>query len=79
MTAKSFPLEHRDALNTLIREGHPLIGERVRPYLKDCYDRTVQIIDTIETYRELTSSLMDIYLSAVNNKMNEVFNNPHLP
>ena len=62
----------RDALNTLIREGHPLIGERVRPYLKDCYDHTVQIIDTIETYRELTSGLMDIYLSAVNNKMNEV-------
>ncbi len=62
----------RDALNTLIREGHPLIGDRVRPYLKDCYDHTVQIIDTIETYRELTSGLMDIYLSAVNNRMNEV-------
>ena len=62
----------RDALNTLIREGHLLIGDRVRPYLKDCYDHTVQIIDTIETYRELTSGLMDIYLSAVNNKMNEV-------
>ena len=69
----------RDALNTLIREGHPLFGDyevsrrhRVIPYLRDCYDHTVQIIDTIETYRELTSSLMDIYLSAVNNKMNEV-------
>ena len=62
----------RDALNTLIREGHPLMGDRVRPYLKDCYDHTVQIIDTIETYRELTSGLMDIYLSAVNNRMNEV-------
>ena len=62
----------RDALNTLIREGHPLFDNRVRPYLKDCYDHTVQIIDTIETYRELTSGLMDIYLSAVNNRMNEV-------
>ena len=62
----------RDALNTLIREGHPLFGDRVVPYLRDCYDHTVQIIDTIETYRELTSGLMDIYLSAVNNKMNEV-------
>ena len=62
----------RDALNTLIREGHPLIGDRVRPYLKDCYDHTVQIIDTIETYRELTSGLMDIYLSAVSNRMNEI-------
>ena len=62
----------RDALNTLIRESHPLLGNRLQPYLRDCYDHTVQIIDTIETYRELTSGLMDIYLSAVNNKMNEV-------
>ena len=62
----------RDALNTLLREGHPLLSDRLQPYLRDCYDHTVQIIDTIETYRELTSGLMDIYLSAVNNKMNEV-------
>ena len=62
----------RDALNTLLREGHSLLGDRLQPYLRDCYDHTVQIIDTIEVYRELTSGLMDIYLSAVNNKMNEV-------
>jgi magnesium transporter len=62
----------RDALNTLLREGHPFISERIQPYLRDCYDHTVQIIDTIETYRELASGLIDIYLSAVNNKMNEV-------
>ena len=62
----------RDALNTLIGQGHPLISDRTFPYFKDCYDHTIQIIDTIETYRELTSGLMDIYLSAINNKMNEV-------
>lgn len=62
----------RDALNTLIREGHPLISDHVLIYFKDCYDHTVQIIDTIETYRELASGLIDIYLSAVNNRMNEV-------
>ena len=62
----------RDAINTLIRDGHPLIDEQVLIYFKDCYDHTVQIIDMIETYRELASGLMDIYLSAVNNKMNEV-------
>ena len=62
----------RDAINTLIRDGHPLIDERVLIYFKDCYDHTVQIIDTLETYRELASGLMDVYLSAVNNKMNEV-------
>ena len=62
----------RDALNVLIREGHPLVSDRVQPYLKDCYDHTVQIIDMLETYRELASGLMDVYLSAVSNKTNEV-------
>lgn len=62
----------RDALNVLIREGHPLVGDRIQPYLKDCYDHTVQVIDMLETYRELASGLMDVYLSAVSNKTNEV-------
>lgn len=59
-------------MNVLIREGHPLVSDRVQPYLKDCYDHTVQIIDMLETYRELASGLMDVYLSAVSNKTNEV-------
>ncbi len=62
----------RDALNKLIKEGHPFIGDEVLPYLRDCYDHSAHIIDTIETYRELTAGLMDIYLSVVNNKMNEI-------
>ena len=62
----------RDVLNILIRDGHPLLNERVLRYLKDCYDHTIQIIDTIEIYRELASGLMDVYLSAVSNKMNQV-------
>ena len=62
----------RDVLNVLLAEGHPLIDDRVLRYLKDCYDHAVQIIDTIEIYRELVSGLMDVYLSAVSNKMNQV-------
>lgn len=62
----------RDAINILIRDECPLINSDVRVYLKDCYDHAVQIIDVIETYRELTSGLMDVYLSAVGNRMNEV-------
>ena len=62
----------RDALNILIRDGHPLIDPHILRYLKDCYDHAVQIIDTIEIYRELASGLMDVYLSAVSNKMNQV-------
>ena len=62
----------RDTLNVLIRDGHSLISDRTLRYLKDIYDHTIQIIDTIEIYRELASGLMDVYLSAVSNKMNEV-------
>jgi magnesium transporter len=62
----------RDAINTLIRDGSSLISEEVRVYLRDCYDHTVQVLDMVETYREVAASLMDVYLSSVGNRMNEV-------
>lgn len=62
----------RDAINALIRDGSNLISPSVRIYLRDCYDHTVQVMDMVETYRELTSGLMDVYLSSVGNKMNEI-------
>ncbi|ABA20419.1 Magnesium and cobalt transport protein CorA [Trichormus variabilis ATCC 29413] len=62
----------RDAINSLIRDRSQLISPEVQIYLRDCYDHTVQVMDMVETYRELASGLMDVYLSAVGNKMNEV-------
>ncbi len=62
----------REIFNTLIRDGHPLVTPQVVNFYRDCYDHTIQIIDVIETYRELGSSLMDAYLSGVSNKMNEI-------
>jgi magnesium transporter len=62
----------RDAINSLIRDGNDLITDEVRIYLRDCYDHAVQVMDMVETYRELASGLMDVYLSAVSNRMNEV-------
>jgi magnesium transporter len=62
----------RDAINSLIRDGNELITDETRVYLRDCYDHVVQILDILETYRELASSLMDVYLSSVSNKMNEI-------
>lgn len=62
----------RDAINTLIRDGSPLISAAVRIYLRDCYDHAVQVMDMVETYRELAGGLMDVYLSSVSNKMNDV-------
>jgi magnesium transporter len=62
----------RDAINSLIRDGSDLISNEVQVYLRDCYDHTIQVMDMVETYRELATGLMDVYLSSVSNKMNEV-------
>ena len=62
----------RNALHTLIRDEHPLITKEVQVYLRDCYDHIVEIIEIIEIYRELVSSLLDVYVSAMGNKLNEI-------
>lgn len=62
----------REAVSTLLRDNHPLISAETRIYLRDCYDHLIQLIDVIETYREIGSGLMDIYLASVSNRMNEV-------
>lgn len=62
----------RDSINYLIRDGGNLLNKGVQVNLRDCYDHTIQVLDMVETYRELASSLMDVYLSSVSNKMNEV-------
>jgi len=62
----------REALQTLFRETHPLITRETQLYLRDGYDHVIQIIDLIETYRELGSDLIDIHLSSASNRMNEV-------
>ena len=62
----------RDAINALIRDGSDLISHDVHIYLRDCYDHAIQVLDMVETYRELAASLMDVYLSSVSNKMNEI-------
>lgn len=62
----------REALNALMREPTELIHDETRVYLRDAYDHVIQIMDLVETYRELASSLTDLYLSSVSNRMNEI-------
>jgi len=62
----------RDGIGELLRDSSPLISEETRFYLRDCYDHTLQIIDLVETCREMCSDLRDYYLSAVSNRMGEV-------
>ncbi len=61
----------RDAMSELLRGDFPLIRPETRVFLRDCYDHTIQVMDMVETYREMAASLVDEYLSAVSNRMNE--------
>jgi len=62
----------REAISVLYRGESPLITESITPYLRDVYDHTIQVIDSIETFRDMISGTLDVYLSSVSNKMNEV-------
>jgi magnesium transporter len=63
---------HREAINELIRDDTPMVSEPVRVYLRDCYDHCVQIIDVLESYRDIAGGLMEVYLSSVANRQNDV-------
>lgn len=63
---------HREMINELVRDSIQCIGPEARVHLRDCYDHVIQVIDTVDTYREVTSDLRDFYLSSVSNSMNEV-------
>jgi magnesium transporter len=65
-----FPL--REMLSNLIREEAPLITANTVLYLRDIHDHVSQVIETIDSYRELVASLMDLYLSQAGNRMNNV-------
>lgn len=62
----------RDVINQMLRDDSDLIREGTLIYLRDCYDHTIQVIDLVETYRDMAGSMLDIYLSSVSNRMNEV-------
>jgi magnesium transporter len=62
----------RDTVNALLRDDSDLLLAETRVGLRDCYDHTVQLMDMVETYRELSSGLLDIYMSSIANRTNEV-------
>jgi magnesium transporter len=62
----------REVVNQLLRDDHALVHEDVGVYLRDCYDHTIQVMELLETYRDMSTSMLDIYLSSVSNRMNEV-------
>ncbi|AEB09371.1 magnesium/cobalt transporter CorA [Desulfobacca acetoxidans] len=62
----------RESINYLLHHEGVLISERSRIYLRDCYDHTFQIIDLLENYRDMASGLIEVYLSSLNTRLNEV-------
>jgi magnesium transporter len=62
----------REYLNGILREPTPLISEHTTVYLRDCNDHAVRILDLVESYREWSSDLGDLYASTVNTRMNDV-------
>ncbi|MGD8933468.1 MAG: magnesium/cobalt transporter CorA [Gammaproteobacteria bacterium] len=62
----------RDLLNAILRSDSSLIHERVHIYLRDVHDHALRISESIESYRDILSGLLDIYVSSVSNKMNEI-------
>lgn len=62
----------REVISSLTRGESSLIQETTRIYLRDVYDHTIQVIDTIETFRDMVSGMLDIYLSSVSNRLNAV-------
>jgi len=62
----------REVLANLSRDDSPLISKSTALYLRDVYDHTIQVVETVETFRDTVSGLLDVYLSVVSNRMNEV-------
>jgi magnesium transporter len=62
----------REIMNVLIRDESPILDRSISPYLRDLYDHTVQVMDTVETYRDMVSSVMEVNISMLSNKTNEV-------
>ena len=62
----------REMVNSLIRDDVSFVQDQTKVYLRDCYDHTVQLMDMVETYREVASGLIELHLSAVSNRLNEV-------
>ncbi len=62
----------REVVHGLVRPEHAAVTADTRLHLNDCYDHTVQVMDLAENYRDIASSLVEIYLSSISNRLNEV-------
>ena len=62
----------REVLNSLMRDQSGIIHDENQVFYRDCYDHTIQIMDLIETYRDMITGLLDVYLSSISYRLNEI-------
>ena len=62
----------RELISSLEKTESSLITDTTQPYLRDVYDHTIQVIDTVESFRDMVSGMLDVYLSSISNRMNAV-------
>jgi magnesium transporter len=62
----------REVISRLDKLGSRMFRENTGVYIRDVYDHTIQVMDAVETYRDLLSGMLDIYLSSISNKMNQI-------
>lgn len=72
LTLRRTMWSQREVVHAMLRESSPFVSAEARVFLRDVYDHSVRIIELVETFRELGSDLMDLYLSSISNRLNEI-------
>lgn len=72
ITLRRVAWPERDKMNDILRSDSPLIDEKTKLYLRDAYDHCIQVIDMVESLKEISASIIDMYLSIISNRMNEI-------
>lgn len=62
----------RESVNVLLRDDSDIISDTTKVFLRDLYDHVIQVIDAVETLRDLVAGMLEVYLSSISNRMNEV-------
>ena len=72
ITIRRVAWPERDKLNDMLRSDSTLISDSTKPFIRDAYDHCIQIIDMVESLKEISASNIDMYLSIISNRMNEI-------
>ena len=72
LTIRHVMAPQREALNMLLRETAGYVTDTTRVYLRDCYDHVIRVSEAVDTHREIAAGLLDVYLSSVSNRMNDI-------